>query len=293
VSDDWLGGWREVGVPVRETHTDFAESAQGVATDGRRWFVVSNRAVVGIMRKISAPASIFGRNRNTRRVGVYDADGVKLREIAPEDGIWTELVHRNEAVVDEHAIHFGAPAWVRDTLLVPTQRPSGVWVLADDLTRQDWWADPLPERPERYSWIDLEPRRGLLYTSLHRHPRQLQALEWETLRRVAAADVALELTEPALDRVQGGAFVADRVVQTSSSGRGRVFSHSMRDGRALGVREFTDYAELEGIAIRPHDVAGERADVHILDAGTHYWPFIRWGDLFSVRSYATGGKPDP
>jgi hypothetical protein len=292
VSDDWLDGWREVGVPVRETHTDFAESAQGVATDGRRWFVVSNRAVVGIMRKISAPASIFGRNRNTRRVGVYDADGVKLREIAPEDGIWTELVRRNEAVVDEHAIHFGAPAWVRDTLLVPTQRPSGVWVLADDLTRQDWWADPLPERPERYSWIDLEPRRGLLYTSLHRHPRQLQALEWETLRRAASADVALELTQPSLDRVQGGAFVADRVVLTSSSGRGRVFSHSMQDGRALGVREFTDYAEMEGIAIRAHGVAGQQADVHILDAGTHYWPFIRWGDVFSVRSYVAGAAPD-
>jgi hypothetical protein len=28
---------------------------------------------------------------------------------------------------------------------------------------------------------------------------------------------------------------------------------------------------------------------HILDAGTHYWPFIRWGDNFTVRSYAVGG----
>jgi hypothetical protein len=290
VSDPWLDGWREVGVPVQEIHTDFAESAQGVATDGERWFILSNRAVVGLMRKISAPAAIFGRNRNTRRVGVYDAGGTKLKEIAPDEHIWAELVRRNMGAVAEEAIHFGAPAWARDTLLVPTQRPSGVWVLADDLTRQDWWPDPLPEWPERYSWIDLEPRSGLLFTSLHRHPRQLQALEWETLRRVAAADVTLELTDPALDRVQGGAFTGDRVVLTSSTGRGQVFSHSAIDGRCLGVREFSDYVEMEGIAIRTCRVGGQDADVHILDAGTHYWPFIRWGDNFSVRSYAVGGQ---
>lgn len=290
MSDTWLDGWREVGVPVQEIHTDFAESAQGVATDGQRWFVLSNRAVVGVMRKISAPSSIFGKNRNTRRVGVYDSDGTKLHEIAPEEAIWAELVRRNKAVVGGHAIHFGAPAWVRDTLLVPTQRPSGVWVLADDLSRQDWWADPLPGWPERYSWIDLDPNSGLLFTSLHWHPRQLQALEWETLHRVSAADITLELTEPALDRVQGGAFSEDRVVLTSSVGRGRVFCHSVPDGRCLGVREFTDYAEMEGIAIRTCRVAGQDADVHILDAGTHYWPFIRWGDNFSVRSYAVGGS---
>jgi hypothetical protein len=290
VSDPWLDGWRQVGVPVQEVHTDFAESAQGVATDGRRWFVVSNRAVVGIVRKITAPASIFGRNRNTRRVGVYDAEGIKLQEIAPEEDIWSELVRRNQAVVGEHAIHFGAPTWARDRLLVPTQRPSGVWVLADNLTRQDWWPDPLPEWPERYSWIDLDPASGLLFTSLHHHPRQLQAVEWKTLRRAAAADVTLELTEPALDRVQGGAFTGDRVVLTSSTGHGRVFCHSAVDGRSLGVREFADYTEMEGIAIRPSRVAGQDADVHILDAGTHYWPFIRWGDNFTVRSYAVGGQ---
>lgn len=290
MSDPWLDGWREVGVPVQEIHTDFAESAQGVATDGRRWFVVSNRAVVGIMRKISAPTAIFGRNRNTRRVGVYDADGTKLQEISPEDAIWAELVRRNRAVVGEPAVHFGAPAWVRDTLLVPTQRPTGVWVLADNLSRQDWWPDPLPEWPERYSWIDLQPASGLLFTSLHQHPRQLQALEWGTLRRVAAADVTLELTEPVLDRVQGGAFAGDRVVLTSSSGRGQAFCYSAIDGRALGVREFSDYVEMEGIAICTCRVAGEDADVHILDAGTHYWPFIRWGDNFTVRSYAVGGQ---
>jgi hypothetical protein len=283
-TDAWLEGWREVGIAVQETHTDFAESAQGAATDGTRWFVVSNRAVAGLMRKITAPAALFGRYRNTRRVGVFAADGRKLREVAPDAAVWTELVRRNRAVGKARPIHLGAPAWARDTLLVPTQKPSGVWALSDDLTRQDWWADPTPEWPERHSWVDVHPESGLLYTSLHWRPDRLQALEWGSLARVPAADIVLQPSDPALDRVQGGAFVQDRVVLTSSAGGGRVYSYG-QDGQWLGVRQFGDYFEMEGIAVHAVMVGGRAALVHILDAGTHYWPFVKWGDNFAVRSY--------
>jgi hypothetical protein len=287
VNDGWLDSWREVGVAVRETHTDFAESAQGVATDGTRWFVVSNRAVAGLMRKITAPASLFGRYRNTRRVGVFDSEGRKLREIAPDEVVWTELVRRNRAVAKARPIHLGAPAWVRDTLLVPTQKPSGVWALSDDLRRQDWWADPAPEWPERYSWIDLRPESGLLYTSLHWRPGRVQALEWGTLARIPAADIVLRPSDPALDRVQGGAFVDDRLVLTSSAAGGLAYAYAA-DGEWLGVRRFGDYVELEGITVHARQVAGRPARIHILDAGTHYWPFVKWGDHFTVRSYSVG-----
>jgi hypothetical protein len=287
MKDAWLDGWREVGIAVQESHTDFAESAQGVATDGTRWFVVSNRAVAGLMRKITAPASVFGRYRNTRRVGVFGPDGRKIREVAPDAGIWAELVGRNRAVAKERPIHLGAPAWVRDTLLVPTQKPSGIWVLADDLAHQDWWPDPAPERPERYSWVDLEPGNGLLYTTLHWRPGRLQALEWQTLARVPDADVVLGPSDPALDRVQGGAFLDGRILLTSSAGRGRVYTYRLSDGRWLGVRQFGDYVEMEGITVHRRPVGGQEADVHILDAGTHYWPVVKWGDNFSIRSYAT------
>lgn len=283
--DAWLDSWQEVGVAVQEIHTDFAESAQGVATDGSRWFIVSNRAVAGLMRKITAPASLFGRYRNTRRVGVFDADGRKLREVAPDEAVWTELVRRNRSMTTQRPIHLGAPAWVRDTLLVPTQKPSGVWVLADDLNRQDWWADPAPEWPERYSWIDEHPETGLLYTSLHWRPGRVQALEWQTLTRIPNADIVLSASDPALDRVQGGAFVDGRVVLTSSDGGGRVYAYAA-DGKWLGVRQFGDYFELEGVAVHSRPVAGRDARIHILDAGTHYWPFVKWGDHFAVRSYS-------
>ncbi len=281
--------WREVGIAVREIRTDFAESAQGVATDGRRWFVVSNRAVVGPMRKITDPRAVLQPHRNCRRVGVYDAGGTKLGEIAPTEPVWAELLRRNRGWPGKQDVHLGAPDWSDGSLLVPTQRPSGVWVISDGLTRQEWWPDPEPVHPERFSWIARHPRNGLLYTSIHWHPRELQALEDRTLRRVPAADIHLAPTTPAPDRVQGGAFTGDgRVLLTSSAGQGRLFSYAVDDGGVLDVLSGLGFHEMEGLAVHPMTVAGERADVHILDATTQYWPFLRWGDSFAVRSFAGG-----
>jgi hypothetical protein len=284
--DSWLQGWEQVGVPVQERHTAFAESAQGVATDGQRWFVVSNRAQVGLMRKITAPTAFFDPRRNSRRVGIYRTDGTKTGEVGPDPAIWAELLRRNVGARGGQPIHFGDPCWARDTLLVPTQRPSGVWLLSDDLTRQDWWADPAPTWPERFSWIAHEPGSDLLYTSLHWHPDVLHALRWETLEHVPEADLHLAPTDPKLDRVQGGAFFdAGHVLLTSSEAGGRVYAFSTSDGSWLGMRQLGGYHEMEGIAVHRHDVGGQPADVHILEAATDYWPFVKWGDSFAVRSY--------
>jgi hypothetical protein len=291
------GDWRETAVGVREIRTDFAESAQGVATDGHRWFVVSNREIAGLMRQVTDPLSLLDPYRNCRRVGVYAPDGTKEREVGPDPDIWSELVRRNREAArkagKKQAIHLGAPGWARDALLVPTQRPSGVWVLYDDLSRQEWWPDPAPVRPERFSWIALGPDSGLLYTSLHWAPRELQALEWQTLRRVPDRDITLGAATPKLDRVQGGAFTpAGRVLLTSSNAGGQVFCYSASDGRSQGVLELGRFHEMEGIAVHALEVAGQRAEVHILDAGTDYWPFVRWGDSFAVRSYAVERPED-
>jgi hypothetical protein len=284
--------WPEVGIALREVHTDFAESAQGVATDGRQWFVVSNRAIVGLMRKITDPLSLLDPYRNTRRVGVYDLDGTKRSEVAPTEEVWAELVRLNRTWPGKQAVHLGAPTWTEGTLLVPTQRPSGVWVLSQGLSQQDWWPDPSPVRPERWSWVARDPGSGLLYTSRHWSPHALEALEWQTLSRVPRADIALGAAVPKLDRVQGGAFTDDgRVVLASSHGGGQVFCYSMPDGALLDVVDGLGLHELEGVAIQPAQVAGQEADLHLVDAGTDYWPFVRWGDFFTVRSYRLPPRP--
>lgn len=286
-----MGSWREVGVAIRERHTHFAESAQGVASDGARWLVVSNRSHAMLMRKLTNPRAVFGYYRNVRAVGVYALDGTKQREIAPSAEVWAELVDRNKRQGRKQAIHLGAPCWARDALLVPTQRPSGVWVLTDGLTRQEWWPDPTPVRPERWSWVDHEPGSGLLYTSLHWQPRELQATEWGTLRRVPEADLRLGAASAVLDRVQGGAFLPDgEILLSSSNGRGQVFRYPAGGGDCLEVFEPGDFSEMEGLTVRPLVVQGRPADVHILDAGTHYVPFARWGDWFTVRSYSSDGS---
>lgn len=287
-----LERWQEVGVAIREIHSDFAESAQGVATDGQRWFVVSNRATDALMRKITDPLAMLQPYRNSRRIGVYALNGSKVSEVGPDPAIWAELVERNKRSHRKQRIHLGAPCWARGHLLVPTQRPSGVWVLAEDLTRQDWWPDPTPVRPERWSWVDQRPETGLLYTSLHWHPAELQAVEWKTLRRVPSADIQLGPAPLRLDRLQGGAFTDDgRVLLSSSNDGGQVFGFRTDDGECLGVHEFGDYQEMEGLTVRRCLVGGQVADVHVLDAGTHYWPFVSWGDWFSVRSYRLAAAP--
>jgi hypothetical protein len=289
-----LGEWREVGVAVHETHTRFAESAQGVASDGNRWFVVSNRSTAGLIRKITDPRSFVTSARNSRRVGVYRIDGTKTGEVGPEPEIWAELVRRNRLEVHDHHIHFGAPCWALGSLLVPTQRPAGVWVLSDNLTHQDWWPDPLRDRPERFSWLAHEPGSGLLFTGLFHRPATLQALEWESLRRVASADVQLGESSPRPVHVQGGAFLdAGRILLSSSHRGGQVFAYSVPDGRWLDLIELGDYFEMEGLTVQACQVGGAPADVHILEAATDYWPFIKWGDSFSVRSYRIAPPTTP
>jgi hypothetical protein len=57
------------------------------------------------------------------------------------------------------------------------------------------------------------------------------------------------------------------------------------------MRQFGDYVEMEGVAVHARPVAGADALIHILDAGTHYWPFVKWGDNFAIRSYAVAPHP--
>ncbi len=202
--------------------------------------------------------------------------------------MWAELVRRNRSWPGTQDVHLGAPDWSDGSLLVPTQRPSGVWVISDGRTAQEWWPDPEPVHPERFSWIARHPGNGLLYTSVHWRPRELQALSDRTLRRVPAADIRLARTVPGPDRVQGGAFTSDgRVLLSSSVDQGQVFGYATSDGAALQVVTGLGFHEMEGLAVHPMTVAGQTADVHILDATTQYWPFLRWGDSFAVRSFRT------
>ncbi len=160
--DPAIARWRNVGTALEEEDTSFAESTQGVATDGRRWFVVSNR-------------------QDHPQVHVYALGGELQDELRPASALLAMLHDRHDQLHTDEDLHFGAPTWARETLLVPTQRPDGIWVISNDLRDQDWWADPSPAA--RFSWVALEPGSGLLYTSRFDTPSDIEAVEWETLRR--------------------------------------------------------------------------------------------------------------
>jgi hypothetical protein len=290
MSDPGMASWRFVGVAFSEGST-FASSAQGVASDGRQWLVVSNRGE--------------DSNDDTRRVGVYDEGGHRLRQISPTEEIWANLVDLNEHWDGEDKVHVGPPAWVAGVLLVPVQQPDGVWVLTDSLQHQDWWPDPHPLKPKRYSWIAHDPGTGLLYTSVYDNPTVLEALEWATLQRrpefnielgpgpppelVVSNDLppTIETVPQDVDQVQGAVFTAHGRVLLACNGPKAVYCYSALNGHYFGRMMLSGYHEVEGLTLQAATVDGTPTSVHVLDEGTDFGPL----HSFDVNSYAVP-RPD-
>lgn len=276
-SDPQVSFWEFIGNALSKPDDSLAPSAQGVATDGERWFVGSNRN--RIFPTFSPGA-----------IGVYAFDGRKLAEVEPSSAVLTEIGRLAKDWPSDADLHFGPPFWTNGTLLVPVQRPDGVWVLTDSLSRQDWWPDPAPE--SLYSWIALEPGSGLLYSSVFERPEKLAALRWRTLERVPEADIRLDTGEPFIDHVQGGVFTHSGRVLLACNDPPLLVCVSALTGHRFGslqLRSIVD--EVEGLtiaAVPVQDRSGHRriAHIHILDAVTNNVPILDDDDDFYVRSYA-------
>lgn len=281
-NDPQVSSWEFIGNALSKPGDSLAPSAQGVATDGERWFVGTNRNRI---YPTFSPGAI----------GVYAFDGRKLAEVEPSSAVLTEISRLAEDWPGEADLHFGPPFWTNGTLLVPVQRPDGVWVLTDSLSQQEWWPDPAPEN--LYSWLALEPGSGLLYSSVFDRPHKLAALRWRTLERVPEADIPLDRWEPFIDHVQGGVFTPSGRVLLACNDPPLLICVSALTGHRFGSLQLRSIAEeVEGltiVAVPVHDGRGHRriADVHILDAVTNNVPILDDDDDFYVRGYAAT-RPD-
>jgi hypothetical protein len=281
-NDPQVSSWEFIGNALSKPGDSLAPSAQGVATDGERWFVGTNRNRI---YPTFSPGAI----------GVYAFDGRKLAEVEPSSAVLTEISRLAEDWPGEADLHFGPPFWTNGTLLVPVQRPDGVWVLTDSLSQQEWWPDPAPEN--LYSWLALEPGSGPLYSSVFDRPHKLAALRWRTLERVPEADIPLDRWEPFIDHVQGGVFTPSGRVLLACNDPPLLICVSALTGHRFGSLQLRSIAEeVEGltiVAVPVHDVRGHRriADVHILDAVTNNVPILDDDDDFYVRGYAAT-RPD-
>jgi hypothetical protein len=253
-----LSEWRRVGNALSEDGSNFASSTQGVATDGLRWFVGSN---------------------SSKTVGIYGFDGNRRGEIKPSTDVW--------AATGSNA-HFGPPSWTGTELLVPVQQPDGVWMVAADLATQEWWPDPTPAG--LFSWIAREPGTGLLFTSIFDTPPRLEALAARTLERTEAY-IEVPVTDPPLDKVQGGAFTRCGRLLLACNDEGRdLFCYSALNGHAFGAAGLGSYDEVEGLDLLDIELDGTRVEVHVLDTDDKWHHFLTGDGSFWVHSYSV---PDP
>src|SRR4051812_29887377 len=149
MTDPEVANWTEIGEALWIENTDDSEEGQGIATDGKRWFISSN---------------------GSKRVVIYDDAANLISAIAPTPDVKMAMWKDAGSPSKDYDPHFGALGFHADTLFVPIQGPHGVWHI--DLTNgsQSWVrASTLPDG-NMFPWCAIHPVTGVLYTCNFEHP---------------------------------------------------------------------------------------------------------------------------
>lgn len=255
MTDPEVGSWTEIGEALSIENTDDSEEGQGIATDGKRWFLSSN---------------------GSKRVVIYDDAENLVSVLTPTPAV--EMGMRKDAGNDYHP-HFGALGFHAGVLFVPIQLqpigPRGVWRI--DLTNglQTWArASALPDG-NLFSWCAVHPVTENLYTCNYDNPPALRAYDRDTLAYRPQDDVTLLSTPIELDHAQGATFTDRGRLLVVRSGFNGVFCFSSLNGYCFGAKRTGDFgstsSELEAVAVRDWQINGTATPVHLLELDND-WP---------------------
>jgi hypothetical protein len=236
MSDPAVADWYKVGVAFSSENTDHSQKAQGVTTDGAAWFLSSNGSKT--IRKYGPGATLLG-------------------QIAVPQG--------------KQGGHVGAPGCFGGWIYVPIQWPHGVWKATTDLASEQWL--PADTRDNRFSWCDVNPLNGRLYTSMFDissgQKAILFAYDRDTLARRPEDDIVLGPTSLYLDHIQGGVFTVRGRVILSRSDPNAIFCFSALTGHCFGALHLGNFgstdSEVEGVTVRAWQFGGTQAQVHVLE----------------------------
>jgi hypothetical protein len=151
--------------------------------------------------------------------------------------------------------HIGAPGNFEDTVYVPTQGPFGVIKVSKNSFSNPTFY-PAESGKNRFSWRDVNPLNGRLYTSefdfWNNEPGALLAYDRTTLERSPEDDIQLGEADIHFDRIQGGVFTRHgRVILSRCSPNG-LFCFSAITGASLGCMYVGDYgssySKVEGVS---------------------------------------------
>jgi hypothetical protein len=256
-TDPEVSRWRKVGVAFTSENTPHSEEAQGIATDGASWYLVSN---------------------GSKTIRMMNDRGGLIAEVAIPQG--------------KQGAHVGAPGYYDGWVYVPVQRPFGVWKVTADLSRAQWW--PLTVDGDQFPWCGVNPLNGRLYTSLSnaRNGRGLFAYDRLTMERRPEDDIQLGPSPIPLESIQGGMFTPRGRVLLCGSFPNRVHCFSALTGHCFGSQDLGDFgsswSEIESVAVRPWQFGGTAATVHLLELDND--PIISGDDCY-LHSYSVP-QPD-
>ncbi len=263
---------------------DWTEECQGLTTDGKSWFVVSNNHDLRAIYK-------FGLNFEL----------ISLKEF-PE---------HSEDYEDPNDLHIGTPAYHEGKIFVPVEAAGHlprVWVLDTNLT-----ALPLrnlgndkPPKQGSFSWCAINPWNGLLYSSnFGNRPHLDESLElvdddpvneiycYDPINFAAKENLTLTL-DGSLHEIQGGVFSRNGHLYLTSNFTEDIRVYSAFNGVFLGSRNVPYHSSLLGGAEEMEGIALININ-HLDGTSTHVHVMILDNDLINrddvlLKNYAV---PDP
>ncbi|MCL1971905.1 MAG: hypothetical protein FWG57_02810 [Endomicrobia bacterium] len=246
MTDPRVNDWNRVGVSFKQENNSYSEEAQGVTTDGEMWFLSS---------------SAGGDDNNKRKISKYDLKSNRLGEIKLPENLWKKKAH------------IGAPGYFDGWLYVPIQKSKngwGVWKIKPNFSEHKFL--PGEEGDDRFSWCDVNPLNGRLYTSEYSEKdKKLFAYDIETLTRRPEDDIQLGSTPIHFDEIQGGVFtIRGRLIISRSKGSSNgIFCFSAVTGHCFGGKYLgkfgSAWSELEGVTVRSLQLNGTPIHVHVLE----------------------------
>jgi hypothetical protein len=214
---------------------EWTEECQGITTDGKCWFVVSN-------------------NENDSRI-VYKFD------------LMFRYQHKIKSPCGTD--HIGAPCFFDNKIYVPVEGTdkARIWILDTDFTSSNVFmlgGTKEPEQRAKMPWCAINPLNGYLYSSVFADDRE----DEPPVDRVFSYDPrdnfvqkeTFMLQGEGIHRVQGGCFSDNGHLYLSSSKSVDIKGYSVLNGKYLGryspPSDWSEDEEMEGISLWPVNYEG-------------------------------------
>lgn len=242
--------WMQIHETKRE-NKKWTEECQGITSDGKSWFLVSNNKEVKAVYKFSFEFALRGSTPPGGTTGVWP----------PE--LFAE------------PLHIGSPNYYKGKIYVPLEPSAAVWILDTNLKTLD--VKPLggsvgsTKQGSSMPWCAINPWNECLYSSTFNDVDRIYAYDLVGFGPVKEKDIVLQ--GGAIHRIQGGCFSANGHLYLTSDDAQQIRAYSALNGAFLGYKwvdydkSWPDMEELEGISIVqiPYPEGATHVHVVVLD----------------------------